>query len=499
MKLNFLSKLALSSFFSLSINLLHTMPAQAGAGYIIDSSGAPYVWDNDSAIDLHPESGSCGSFSNSDMLTKLSDNIGSWGDPSTSDIDFNLVTGSVPDVDGDNYDEYLYGVTGASDSSKASDDINPIVFDDDASIIVAVAGLQNKYSVLGFANPVGFNTSNIQIAEAQAVFNCLCLSGNPNGPCTRGSSTTVFTEDDLDFTMVHELGHFLGLDHSQVNHDIYDTYTATGGSSTIDSDGEYLPTMYPVSVNPAEQISLQQDDIITVSSLYPNSTFSSSYCEVTGTLLDSDGNELRCADVWATTVVLTEDTDSQGNGLDTYSMTGDPSTTVAFVSGAYAPATDTDGDGYTSGSGECTSDCGDFTLYLDPSKEYLIKVRSIDSDFTGGSSLSPCGDEQLTTVSYQDLGTLSQSSCIAGQTVNLGNLTTTSSGGVSTGSGTSSSGSSTGTSTSTSGCSLSQEPLAFSWEIVAVLIGGIALIAAEKKRKLQKIKVPAKIKNKRKS
>ena len=461
----------LSSLLVFTQTLLLASSAFAGAGYIIDeTTGSPYIWDNSSAISIHPESGVCGSFSNSEMITKLQNNIGEWDTPTSSDISFTIVEGSVGDITSSNYPDFLFGVTGASSSAVTIDNINPIIFDNDGQIIEAVAGTGARFTVLGFANPVSFNTSSIKINEAQAVFNCRCLTGNENGACASGS--VEFTEDDLDFTMIHELGHFLGLDHSQVNRDIYE--------AGLDNNGDSLPTMYPISINPAEQTSLQQDDITTISSLYPSSTFNSSFCTVTGTLLDSSGNELRCADVWATSVTTTET-----DGTIT-SFTGDPTTTVGFVSGAYAKATDNNGDGYTSADGECTSDCGDFVLYLTPGTAYNLKVMPIKSSFTGGSSLSPCGDSQLSTISAETLGTIS-SRCSAGATLPLGNLTADeSTGGVdsTTGSSTGSSTGSTGTTTSTtSACSLTKnKSSSSSWTFfVSVMLSILFLVRTFKK------------------
>lgn len=403
-----------------------TSQSFAGSGYVISTSGAPARWDNSAAITIHPESGVCGSFSNAEMLTKLTTNLDAWSDLTEVDIQFDIIGGEIGGVDGCNYGDYLANVTGSTDTTASlSDGINPILFDNDGDIIASVTGTSNRFRVLGFATPAGFTSDYSEIVDGQAVFNCRCLAGNSNGDCTSGNSTTTFSEDDLDFTMVHELGHFINLDHTQVNCttstlDVTDDSVNCQDSDSDDicdnlcdnsstSDDSDIPAMYPVSENAGEQISPMQDDIVALAGLYPSDTFAATHCHVTGTLLDSSGNALRCADVQATTT--------------------DPTDSVAFVSGAYALGVDNNGDLDSVDDGECTSGCGDFELYLTPGKSYTVHVEPISSSFTGGSGISPCANDQLDTIVSEVIANIS-AQCTAGAPVDLGDITTDSTGGV---------------------------------------------------------------------
>lgn len=416
------------SFFITVFFLIFVFVTQsfAGAGYVISTSGAPARWDNSAAIEIHPESGVCGSFSNAQMLTKLATNLAEWSNLDEVDIQFDIVSGEIGGVDGCNYGDYLANVTGSTDTTASlSDGLNPILFDDNGDIVASVAGTANRFRVLGFASPAGFTSDYSEIVDGQAVFNCRCLAGNSNGACTSGSSTTTFSEDDLNFTMTHELGHFINLDHTQVNCttsslDVTDDSVHCQDSDGDDvcdnlcdnastSDDDDIPAMYPVSENAGEQISPMQDDIVALAGLYPADTFTATYCHVTGTLLDSSGNELRCADVQATT--------------------DDPADSVAFVSGAYAVGVDNNGDLDSVDDGECTSGCGDFELHLTPGKSYTVHVEPINSSFTSGSGISPCANDQLDTIVSEVIASIS-AQCTAGATVNLGNITTDSTGGV---------------------------------------------------------------------
>lgn len=383
------------------------LEAQAGGGFIITTDGTPSVWDNSATIAVHPETsaaGTCGSFTNDEMIAKVELDLATWSDVVEADISFDVVSGDLGSVDGDNYGEFLVGVSGSEDDTAAANDgINPIIFDDDGDIIASVTGEPTqRFRVLGFANPAGFSSDFSEIRDGQAVINCRCLEGNANGDCTVGAATVTFAEDEVDFTIIHEMGHFLNLDHTQVNDHLNDNDF---------TDDEELPTMYPVSVSPTEQRTLQTDDKMALAHLYPSATVDADTCTLTGTLLDADGNELRCADVWA--------------------VTGDDADTVAFVSGAEAENSDDNGDGDSDDEGECISGCGDFELRLPAGKAYTIKVMPINADFTGGSGISPCVEEQLDTIVEEEIGEITAAQCVAGaQLAFATDVTTLSTGGV---------------------------------------------------------------------
>lgn len=399
---------ALTLLAALMCSWLAGRDSLAGGGFIITEAGAPSVWDNSDAVAVHPESGTCATFTNAQMVDRLEEDLATWADISTVDLDFSVVEGQLGSVDGDNYGTFLAGVTGSEDSTAAvNDGLNPVLFDDDGDIIAAVTGSSNRFRVLGFANPAGFSDDFSEIRDGQAVINCRCLAGNPNGACSVGGSTVTFSDDETDFTIIHEMGHFINLDHTQVNDDLNDDDAA---------DDDDLPTMYPVSVTPALQLTPQRDDIVAISHLYPNSTFNSSTCQLQGDLLDRDGNELRCADVQA--------------------RTSDPSETVAFVSGAEAPAVDDNGDADTDDDGECQEDCGHFVLRLEVGKSYTISVNPINGDFVGGSGISPCVEEQISGIVEENIGTVSADQCTAGASLSFASaITTSSTGGVTAGSG----------------------------------------------------------------
>ncbi|MCP5464221.1 MAG: hypothetical protein H7A33_04260 [Deltaproteobacteria bacterium] len=376
--------------------------AHAGGPFIVTDDGEAATWDNTSAISYHPEDGTCGDFSNETMLTKLSTSLLVWSGIDEVDITFTQVQGAIGQVNVDNYEDYLY-LTSASSSSLLTDNINPVVFDDDGEITAEVAGSGNQYFVLGFAGPAGFSDGGATIVDGQAVLNCLCLESSTRSPCYVNGNQSVIevTEDELEFTIVHEMGHFLNLDHSQVNKTLF--------NNSVASDDERIPIMFPIATDTDASLVATTDDKASLASLYPSDQLDAGWCFVTGTLLDSDGNELACADVWA---VPSSDTQI-----------------VSAVSGAYLVGSDANDDSDRVDDGECTDDCGYFQMYLPEGQEYDITVNAITSSFVGGSSVGPCVNGQLTTIEEETVATVTSLQCTAGSTINLGTISTSSTGG----------------------------------------------------------------------
>jgi hypothetical protein len=120
------------------------------------------------------------------------------------------------------------------------DGISPVIYDTDGSITDDMFGVGAKFDVLGAAgldSPVSLAGT---IAEASIVINGAFL----DGAGLPGSPVDSVSQLAFEATIVHEVGHFLNLDHSIVNHELRD----------YDPDKLYIPTMYPLTVEDEEAI-----------------------------------------------------------------------------------------------------------------------------------------------------------------------------------------------------------------------------------------------------
>jgi hypothetical protein len=236
---------------------------------------------------------------------------------------------------------------------------SPILFDTDGTITDAIEGKGANSSILGFAGPrvVDRIDGVLYITEGQAVLNGRFIDGQSN------ADNPEVDVEEFKGAIFHEIGHMIGLDHTQVNLDSAAKYLR-GDLSEADA----VPTMFPLFIDGREQLSLHFDDIATLSFLYPTSSFLSDFCRLDGTTFRADGKtELQGVNVIAANPSdpLREDTSA--------------------VSGSLYAGADTD----------CSFQAGGFTLAgLKPGVDYSLNFEPISQVFTGGSSLEPCDPPQ---------------------------------------------------------------------------------------------------------
>lgn len=350
-------------------------PAQAGGAHQTTIDGLAYRWEkplvyNVDRGDLKPGDPD---FSSERVRQIIAEAFATWTDA--------LVGGSLhvsegetlplaadglgDDVNIGNYTVYL-------GSSKA---VNPIVLDADGEVLDAVFGECAKFNTLAFAGFEKVDEGAATIEKGRAVFSGACIpdaAGNTATKAGCGPCALTLDETRVRRMITHEIGHLLGMDHSQVNPESYTSCKANGSCPvTIEED---IPTMFPMLVEGAKMETLHADDIAYFNRLYSQPEKTS--CGVEGTVLASDGKtELRGVEV------VLRSTDSRFEREEA----------LAFISGAEAPRLRNN----DKSAANCAGDCGAYRVTgLKPGESYQVCVQNILSQFQGGSGLEPVDSPQ---------------------------------------------------------------------------------------------------------
>ncbi len=250
---------------------------------------------------------------------------------------------------------------------------NPIFISEDGQLFDNLFGQCARFNILGVAGPQlpaddPEENTRTEVKRGWAAVNGACISPEES---VDGCNSCPFTaqESNIRATMMHELGHFLGVHHAMVNPEEF-----VAGINDPDSFTEdkitHFPEMFPTSLpNGLDPAGLHKDDHEIFKALY--GVDNNDTCTVTGKVYASDGStELRGAEVRATNVTPGQEF------IDA----------VAFVSGTNAPRLDR----YALNQGNCTQDCGSYELRgLTPGETYQICALKIINVFTQGSRLPP--------------------------------------------------------------------------------------------------------------
>ena len=305
----------------------------------MNGNGDPLVWGVN-PIPFNPDRGTLGTLDNAAAVQAVLDDFGVWAAVPTANISFTNAGALPVDVTVANYLSYL-GVCG--------DGLSPIIFDTDGSITDDAFGPGASNDILGFASPECGSFVPPQIAEGVAVLNGKWIDGvdspsNPEIPLA-----------DFKGVFVHEFGHYVNLDHSQIN--------LVEGFDDDPSNDDAVATMFPFLATGTSTPHL--DDQVAVSTLYPAASFASGFGTITGTIFRADGV-----------------TPFQGAYVIARQV-GDPRlTAVGYASGArYFPS--------NTGGPPAPALRGLYEIPGLPAGSYTVEIEPVSHFFTDGSSVGP--------------------------------------------------------------------------------------------------------------
>jgi hypothetical protein len=294
-------------------------------GPFLTLSGLPVIWNDSQPIEYYIDPGDLGPFSHDEAAKMVRESFDAWQNAGYTKIRF-IDAGLLPE-----------DVTRSNARTFTSPNYgkNTVIFDHDGTITEQFYGLGSKRDVLGFSAPsvTGFGITEFNFAYI--VINGYYLA---NVDSNRGSAIS---------TIIHELGHFIGIDHCQIHR-----HMAFDG---VKDNNTLVPIMFPYATDDdSDRTFLTNDDKAAVNYFYPNNFFKARTGSITG-IVKRGSTELTGVNVVA-------------RRIDNATLEEDYFSTVT---GYYLPGT------------------GEFEMYGLPPGQYELFIEPIDSFFTSGSSVGP--------------------------------------------------------------------------------------------------------------
>lgn len=260
----------LSAHFAVALFCL-AAPVFAAGPLDVCNPGQPFRWPaGGTNIPFNPDQGNLGPLTNAQAVALVADAFQQWGDIPTASTTYLQGAALPEDVDETNFLPYL--------EPAAPDGLSAIVFDEDGAIFDLLFGPGS--GVLGFATPEWVNLTTCEILEGLSFIN----GGAFTGPTAEAEAFDI---------LVHEFGHYQNLAHTVVNGQIAigDTSGPTPNDTfPVGSLVDQIETMYPFYLGTAAGFSTpDNDDIASLSTLYPEPSFAATTGSITGTILAPNG------------------------------------------------------------------------------------------------------------------------------------------------------------------------------------------------------------------
>jgi len=365
-------------------------------GTAATNPGLPFVWNTSSPIGYTVDEGPLSVnpsgqivISNSQGVARVQSMFQNWQSVSTTSITYSYAgpisaPGLPPNGDVKTIQDFN-AVEGACNGGTQS----PVIFDADGSLLRAL-GLDPL--VIGFSGICKLDLQAGHIVSALVFLNGQFQDG-VNDPST---SNYELTADQFDEAITHEMGHFSGLGHSQINLDLFQSGFV--GNCPVDELAG-LPLMFPVEFCQSRKSAglpiLAPDDVAWISKLYPNSSFSSNYGTISGFVFFSDGiTHVQGLNVVARRVddPSTPEDESKRIAVSVvsgFAFTGNPGQAITGNNSAGSP--------YGSRNPALI---GYYEIPVTPGT-YTIQTENLDAAFVGGSSVGPLDPPAITYGAYE--------------------------------------------------------------------------------------------------
>jgi hypothetical protein len=326
---------------------------------------------------------------NSAGKTRIASMFQTWSSVTTATVSFQnagaiLATSGFSDGDVSTAAEFN-AVFGSCQGAAQS----PIVFD-------AAGGILQQLGV--DPHVIGFSTQ-CKVSSTGFITSDMVLL---NGGFLNGSGLQI-NNNQFDEAITHELGHLLGLDHSQINLDLLLSFN---GTCSVDARAG-LPLMFPIIFCPARVDSglprLSPDDTAWISRLYPSASFATSYATISGTIFFSDGQTpAQGVNVIARQVDNSGTTQNESlraavSVVSGYRFTANPGQTVTanYLPCAPLGTTNCPASGFLEANpgsqfgSRNVGVAGTFDISVPAGASYTLQVEAVYPGFTGGSSVGP--------------------------------------------------------------------------------------------------------------
>lgn len=377
----------------LASSLLVTSQALAGGplrltGATATAPGQPFVWVVTTPVRYTVDTGPLSInpsgqtvISNSQGLALVQSLFQNWQSVPTTAIQF-AYAGAISGVSGGDVKtiQDFNAVQGSCNTGTQS----PVIFDANGSLIKAL-GVDPL--VIGFTSTCKLDPVAGHIQSALIVLNGEFQDG-VSDPSTNNYEINA---DQFNEAITHEMGHFSGLDHSQINVDLYQNGFVN--NCPVDELAG-LPLMFPVEFCQSRKSAglpiLAPDDMAWISKLYPNSAYSANYGVISGFVFFSDGiTAVQGVNVIARRVddPTTPENESMRIAFSVvsgFSFTGNPGQNIT--------GDNTAGSSFGSRNPALI---GYYEIPVTPGT-YTVQIENIDSSFTGGSSVGPLDPPAVT-------------------------------------------------------------------------------------------------------